>query len=971
VRKKFVLLVFISQQLTFGAAPNSIIEGYIRDSQTNDPLPGANVILVGTGFGASTNTDGKYIIKNVPAGSYTIRASYIGYNQKENTLEVTENANLQQNLTLQAVGIEGQEVTVTAQAMGQNEAINQQLAAASIVNVVSAARIQEIPDVNAAESVTRLPGISIMRDGGEGSKVVIRGLLPKYNAVTINGVRMASNDPSDRSVDLSMISSNVLEGIEVMKAITPDQDADVIGGSVNFKLREARETGTAQGIDILSQGGYNNLGNTYNDYKFVGSVESRFLPTETGERNLGLFVLFNTERKNRISNDLGASYRLEGPVFGKENPVYISSLNLTDNPRVRKRYGGVLGLDYVLPNGKINLTNFFNVGDTKTETRQETYDLVGNQHLYTATDGSNTLTVITNILSLEQRIAGFKIDGTLSQSYSGNKSPDNVTFDFIETSAGFAGVNNRIDPKLVPTFARDSLEITELRNIRDFNYISKDQEFTGALNFQTNVALTVQIPTVIKFGGKLRRRTRSYDFNAGYGRLDLASGVDVKQAILDEFPWMKQTVPSGAGDLPITLFRDPGFSYGTFLDGEYPMGIPINMKLVRDVMAVAKRVGTLDAYSYDSYGSLANDYSGSENTSAAYVMADINLGQQVKIIPGVRYQRLTTSYSGPRGRIFYVGATSNYIHRDTTVERVHNSWLPMVHVRYKPIEWFDVRFAYTNTLTYPDYQSIVPRIDIGSNYVVWNNYNLNPAYSKNYDLYFSFYENNVGLFTAGGFIKEIDDLIFFASKRVEDPSRYEGLPATTVLYSITTTFNNPNRVNLWGIELDWQTHFWYLPAPFGGLVLNANYTHVVSDAKYPLSRISNLDYYLDAPGPPYVTATQVDTFYTDRLLRQPRDIVNISAGYDYSGFSARLSMLFQTNVFGGDNFWPEMRAVGDDYLRWDLSVKQNLPWFGLQLFLNLNNINSARDVTLNQGSSFPNAEQYYGMTADVGLRWKF
>ena len=77
--------------------------------------------------------------------------------------------------------IEGEEVTVTAQARGKMDAINKQLNSSSIVNIVSADRIQELPDAKAAESVARVPGVSIKREGGEGNKVVIRGVSPKYN----------------------------------------------------------------------------------------------------------------------------------------------------------------------------------------------------------------------------------------------------------------------------------------------------------------------------------------------------------------------------------------------------------------------------------------------------------------------------------------------------------------------------------------------------------------------------------------------------------------------------------------------------------------------------------------------------------------------------------------------------------------------------------------------------------------------
>ena len=75
-------------------------------------------------------------------------------------------------------------------------------------------------------------------------------------------------------------------------------------------------------------------------------------------------------------------------------------------------------------------------------------------------------------------------------------------------------------------------------------------------------------------------------------------------------------------------------------------------------------------------------------------------------------------------------------------------------------------------------------------------------------------------------------------------------------------------------------------------------------------------------------------------------------------------------MFKGENFWHELRTDTGKYLRWDLSVKQTLPWFGLQVFFDLNNLNNARDIDINQGSGFPTAEQYYGLTADLGLRWK-
>jgi outer membrane receptor for ferrienterochelin and colicin len=90
-------------------------------------------------------------------------------------------------------------------------AINEQLTSNNIVNVVSAEKMKELPDANLAESIGRLPGVSIQRDAGEASKIVVRGLSPKFNRVTVEGVPMVSTSNSDRSIDLSLIGDDLIE----------------------------------------------------------------------------------------------------------------------------------------------------------------------------------------------------------------------------------------------------------------------------------------------------------------------------------------------------------------------------------------------------------------------------------------------------------------------------------------------------------------------------------------------------------------------------------------------------------------------------------------------------------------------------------------------------------------------------------------------------------------------------------------
>jgi TonB-dependent receptor len=961
------IITFISQIVL---AAGASIEGYVKDSKTGEPLFGANIILVGTSMGGATDMEGKYIIPSAIPGTYTIRVSYIGYREQKAEITIQTGSVVRKNFNLEAVGIEGQTVVVTAQASGQKAAINQQLTSDQIVNVVSAAKIQELPDANAAESVGRLPGISIQRSGGEGTAVVIRGLSPKYNEVMIDGVKMNSTNADDRGTDLSMVSSNMLDGIQVSKTVTADMDADVIGGTVNFELREAKvkQPGVPE-FSLQAQGGYNNLSNAYNklnNYKYIVSAQNRFL-----DDKLGVFAQIDIERKNLSSNEMGASYTHDAQNFVNTLTSYV---NLYDIARDRQRYNGALVVDYKLPDGKIKLTNFFSSGKTNTISRQENFDIALNNHYYTLADQNNTLNIITNSIDVEQQLPIFKMDAKISHSYSESKNPNDWAVNFLQTSAGvgqFFNVKN-INPTVIVSAANNNLSKAYLNVLTTNSSFSRERALTGSLDLKTNLNLSDLVSAEIKFGGKFRYQTRSYDSDVyDGGGFQFGGSNYADNLIISTFG-----LPSDLGSIiPITYFTDPNYSYGKFLNGNYSLSAPLNFAMMSKLVSVMQQnlnaiaANGPNAYGHDNFLSTTNDYSGHENLSAFYVMSIINIGQDITVIPGVRYQNLETNYTAIRGlesRLSY----DSYNHYDTTVIQNHGYWLPDVSVRYKPLSWFDIRLSYTNTLAYPDFNAIIPRIDVGNGTIAYNNYNLVPSRSTNYDVYLSFYDNTLGLFTVGGFLKEIDNLIYswsFYVSKTSDILKYypysllgsSSLPSGT--YQITTYVNDTYKIKDYGMELDWQTHFWYLPGPLSGLVFSVNYTHIFSKADYPYQN-------LITNGRSVVYS---DTSYRDRLLDQPDDIINLSLGFDYSDFSIRVSMLYQTDIFTGTNYWPQLRSHTSAYRRWDLSAKQILPWFNVEVYGDVNNINSANDVSVIQGGGLPTSEQDYGLTADLGIKWNF
>jgi TonB-dependent receptor len=974
-RISFVVLAFILISLLPGeqarGQANPTISGSVRDAQTDEPLLSANIIIVGTGRGAATDMNGKYIIRDVPAGSYMLRVSYIGYKTITVPLEVREEPGVTKDFKLGPVTLEGEDVVVTAQARGQHQAINEQLASERIVSVVSSARIQELPDANAAEAVGRLPGVSILRSGGEGSQVVIRGLQPKYNVILVNGVRMATSNSNDRSADLSMISPYMLEGIEVTKTVTPDQDADVLGGTVNFKMRGAKGEREGLGFSLLAQGGFNGLANAhnvYNNYKYVASGDGRFF-----DGLLGVFVQADLERRNLTSNELGATYDHQG----SSTTEYITRLlNLNHIPRDRVRGNGTLVVDYKLPEGKIGLMNFFSSGATTGQNRAEAYNIQTNLHNYSLSHSKSTSNTITNALEVEHPLPLVRAHLGLSHTYSETKSPFDWTVTFQQASAGLSQFLNmaNLNPRSIPVAANNDVNATYLASLVHRSGFSRERALTASLDLTANVPLSNVISSALKFGGKYRYQKRSNDYHQSGGQgLGLQSATFVDSLIASHFASTAQYVNTTS--IPIVPFIDPAFSYGEFLNGDYRMGVPLNFAMLSEMVSFVKSKADLLAqrndisYFIDRFNSTTNNYSGFEDQSAFYFMATLNIGPEITLISGVRYQDLRTTYTAPRGlQNTASGVGGPYFHYDTTLTVSHAYWLPNVSLRYKPLSWFDLRLSYTKTLAYPDYNAIIPRIDIATGGSIgWNNYRLVPSRSTNYDAYCSFYSNEVGLFTVGGFLKQIDDLIypwtFYVSGANALPYYPPGLGATTPTgtYNVATFVNNPYRIDNWGLEFDWQTHFWYLPRPFDGFVLNVNYTHVFSEARYPYTDSRRVGRVIE----------YVDTSFTDRLLYQPNNIVNLSIGYDYLDFSIRVSMLYQANIFTGPNYWPQLRTNTSAYRRWDIAIKQKLPWFGIQLYGDLYNFGGANDISVIQGSGFPQSEQSYGLTADLGLRWQF
>ncbi len=202
-----LLLVIFFLNSAFAFAQTGGVSGRVYDKTTNEGLPGATVSISGTTRGEISDVAGNFLLLGIKPGPVKLEVRYVGYKSVliDVVIEAGTLTDIEVSLELDATVMD--EVIVTSQALGQAGAINQQINSSTILNVVSKDRIRELPDQNAAETVGRISGVYVQRDAGEGQKVVVRGLAPRFNNISINGQRIPSTDANDRSVDLSMIST--------------------------------------------------------------------------------------------------------------------------------------------------------------------------------------------------------------------------------------------------------------------------------------------------------------------------------------------------------------------------------------------------------------------------------------------------------------------------------------------------------------------------------------------------------------------------------------------------------------------------------------------------------------------------------------------------------------------------------------------------------------------------------------------
>ncbi|MEL7021861.1 MAG: carboxypeptidase regulatory-like domain-containing protein, partial [Bacteroidota bacterium] len=217
------------------------IRGTVSDKATGELLMFTNVTVKDTDplVGAQTDLDGNYTLE-IEAGTYALEVSYVGYNTKTITdVVVTANEVTILDFPMDVEGEVLEEIVVTAKAIDrtENALLQIQRKAITVQDGISAQEISRFGSNNAAESMKRVTGASVV----DGKYVFVRGLGDRYSSAQLNGMQLPSSDPYRNAMQLDLIPSNLLDNVIASKTFTPDQPGNFTGGNVNLKTKSFPE----------------------------------------------------------------------------------------------------------------------------------------------------------------------------------------------------------------------------------------------------------------------------------------------------------------------------------------------------------------------------------------------------------------------------------------------------------------------------------------------------------------------------------------------------------------------------------------------------------------------------------------------------------------------------------------------------------------------------------------------------------
>lgn len=909
------------------------LTGRVTDGHTALTLAGTRVTVQGTGIEVYSNATGEYVLPNVPAGAQKVEFGYIGYPEQVQAVDVVAGQSKRLDVVFGTGDtVQLDKLVISGELVGTARALNQQRGASTLRNIIASDEIGNFPDQNAAESLQRVPGVSLYRDQGEGRFVIVRGINYTLGNVMLNGTKLASPETGERGIALDVLPADAMGAIEVTKVPTPDMDGEGLGGQVNIRTKSAFEnTGTTGSFSV--QGQYSKLMDEFSS-KFSGS-----LSTVSADGRWGMIVS-PTWQKRKFGSynyeiDDGWTDSIEdGNGAERDLPAYfLQDIAFREYQIERERYGFSGALEFKPAETthfylRTSYNRFIDAENRQVSIIPFVEGTEANvQNLTALSENSGTINGVRRfgrrlrsrekdqdlraiMLGGETQWNDWKVDGQINYSRGYEEKPGETEVRFRRNTRDaafrytFDGTYDIRVEQLAGASITDPASYNAFQELTRTVEVGKETETGFGLNARHD--LPTALPSYVKVGG-------------GYRKKEKESAADASEFT----PPASFTFASLAGPA-----------------GDYPYGFAVPIidpdKFHQAFDGNRGAFGESVVFEDSNY----DDWNSSEGVASAYVMGGVTMGK-TNLLAGVRVERTRFETNGKQ--LDLDNETFTMLH----ASRTYTNWLPGIYLRHDLTKNLLLRASWSNSIVRPSFGDSAIRRNINNEdeEITVGNPALEALESNNFDASVEYYLPSLGMVSASVFYKKIDNFSY-ETEVAADPAFPD--------YEVTS-FRNGSDGRIQGLELAYQQQFRSLPAPFSGLGLIANVTFSDSEANYPTR-----------PGEkvPFVG--------------QSNRIGNVGLTYEAGGFFARLALNFRSErlredeALGGDvteDFWVDDTAQLDFTARYRLNSK----W---ELFVEGLNLTNEPFRVYHRGGDLLPAKRFvqfeeYDWSANFGVRYSF
>ncbi len=745
---KKLIIVLITCYLI--ASANNILQaqpgnlrGVLNDKINVETLIGATVAIEGTSLGAVTNFDGEYRIDNIPAGTYSVKISFVGY-----TTETVSNVVIKSNETTvlnfkmssNSQVLKDAEVVATRITNTENAVLAEMRKSNQVVNGVSSQQISKTQDRNASEVIKRLPGVTVMED----RFVVIRGLSERYNSVLLNDALAPSAEPDKKAFSFDIIPSSLLDRVLIYKTGAPELPGEFAGGAVKIYTKNIPDEDYIQASITLGV----RSNTTFKDFNRASLSNTDWLGMDNGSRDLpaefpatisGLTSAQQVELAKKLPNTWIAKEQ-SAPIDQRLNLGFAKKFNL----------------------GKVKAANISGITYGNTYETRSAENLNYNQY-----DIINN--VSDTIYNFNDHTSVNKVSVGLLSNFSFLLNPGNkIEFRNLFNQTGSNGTTIRTGYNIeegneVRNFAfryyERQLYSGQISGSHDFNSQKTHFNWTGGYsNTHTNEPDYRRIRTFRSLVDNLpdyyiQVNTTASQADAGrfYSTLD-ENTIMVSGNIEHELMQLGESrkVKIRAGFYTETKKRTFNARWLAYTKSRVDKFNNDLLLLPLDQVFDDSNFNDSTGFKIDEGTNGTDRYEADNLLSALYIGTTWPLHEKITLSTGVRYEY---------NRLQLESADNNG--KPLKIDNPISSILPSVNITYNVTQKSLLRFAYARTLNRPEFREIAPfsYYDFIFNNVLFGNPSLETPTIDNIDVRWENYPAAGELLSAGLFYKNFTNPI--------------------------------------------------------------------------------------------------------------------------------------------------------------------------------------------------------------------